>query len=305
MKRQIIIALSLALASALPSCGGSGNQKTEEPKQEEKTEETATQPEKQPDPEATASTSDPAALAKAYDCMKCPFSIKIGDQKGKEFYFRNASTLVSWSYSELNTDGWYYFNDRLISKDGKYAIGPDIEAFSSFCEYEAKPYDGETLSPEEQANVKTGVVYQKQSFLPMFVTRVQIKGNLSNKELNDVDIPLCQLYGFRDMFVPGEELSFYISNTSFDNEQFPIENARICIFPHSEGATKQVMLNDEMKAKAFACLDYMLPENEGEYNFAFQAPDIPEGSGSLLVDFIFTYNDIVCQYFVIEIVQAE
>lgn len=299
MRRQFSLAAAIAIAATLAACSGSKapNQENQE-NQPQNQEAAAQQPAEEQNSQPQEKNDAVEQLVKDFDCGQCPFSIKAGNDS-KSYHFRNASQLYSWSYSEQNTDGWYYFNDRLISKDGKWAIGPEVDDFSSCCQYEAQPYDGPTMSEEDLAKPQIGVVYQKQSFVPMFLTRVQAKGSKDVAE-----IPMYQLYGFQGEFAPEEAIQFFLNSVRF-SEQFPIDNASIYVFPHEAGAANEDVLSDDMKANALHSIIYQEPESEGMPNFEMLAPELPEGSSEALFDVIFTYKDVVAQYFIIKVAKAE
>ncbi|MCQ2973452.1 MAG: hypothetical protein MJ211_01430 [Bacteroidales bacterium] len=303
MKKHVIYVSMLSLAMIFASCFGKGNQQTEEnsENQEEKTETVEQKEEEKPEVqplEVDKTNNDPSYWANKYGIGQCPFDIKTTETK--RFYARSPKDLRDWVYSEMNTDGWYIYNDLVISKDGKWAVGPDFESFSSFCTYEAKPYDGPSLSEEELAKGFEGVLYQVKSFIPLKITDVQLKGNRIDT-LNNLE---PSMYKIRNIFEEQEYISFYLSGKQKCEEE-PDAQSFVYAFPHELGIAKAGVLTDELKEKAVAKTEIQNLGRDGnneEPKAEFYIPS-ENGSGVGQFDLVFVYNDLISHYITIHTIQ--
>lgn len=227
-----------------------------------------------------------AYFAEKYGLNICPFSISVNGEE-KDYHFRNGGDLTTWTFTEENTDGWYYYNDRVISADNKYAIGPEIDSFSSSCTYEAQPYDGPALTPEQQAEIKDGVLYILNSYTPYRLNwGVALESETEEDEIeysaNDIE----------DDFNAGENVCFYSGYDINGDVEF---NAELLIFNHDgDMSVYGAEMTDGLRETAVDSITLTNPENEA-----------PSGTFSIAepgrYDIVLTYDGFIAGYVVITI----
>lgn len=237
----------------------------------------------------------------------CPFYVSGGPKEYPTFYFRDGGSFIQWLNTEMNTEGFYYYNDRVITKDGKYATEPEFDdSFSSCCEFVMTPYDGPTLSEEEQAEIKKGVVYALHSWTPLkFASWNGIA--FDGKEYPSEELE-CSLSGIRADFCDQEEIDVYMAGRMYleEEEEYLDGHVKLYVFPHREiGEYNGGVLTEEDIGKAMYTCDYQLRKNPDagdtdEPIFSFSIPSELDGEAFYGdVDVLFTYDNVIAYYVVV------
>ncbi|MCQ2973453.1 MAG: hypothetical protein MJ211_01435 [Bacteroidales bacterium] len=298
MKKRIIYLSLVSISMVFASCGGNNNQNNVSEQNEEITEtiedneveaETTTQKPIQID----KTNKNPQYWRELYQCNYNPFTIIVGDQE-KNYEFRDGGQLKDWVYSELNTDGWYYYNDLVISKDGKWSVADDAFFFS--CSFTAEPYNGKTLPTEQQTDTLEGILYRVNSFLPLKLRGLKLNGNKTLQELNDKELAFT---GIRNVFEEQETISFYVAGSQYIDIE-PDAKSYIYAFPHELGITKLGVMTDDIKSKAVATseLSDIGVDGKDVADAEFTIPS-ENGSGVGQFDLVFVYNDIITGFIIV------
>lgn len=258
-----------------------------------------------PDAPVNPDYDNPSYWDELYGVNICPFTVTINGV-GKTFYFRGGGSFIRWLRSENNTEGWYYYNDLIITKDGKWAIGPGNDPdfnddFSSFCRYEFKPYDGPTLTAEEQAQPQKGAVYALHSYTPLRLwdwTNMILDGE-GTPEL-DTEFTLDALYC---EFADQEWIHVYVDERG-DSEEL-MEKAELLYFLHRDIAEYGGYITDELRDTALGCANYTYredPEAEDRDNpiFSFYIPNEYNDEAFYGdVDLLFVFDNVIAYYVVV------
>lgn len=237
--------------------------------------------------------------ANKFDFNVCPFTITKGSES-KDYYFRNGGSLVEWLRTEMNTDGWYFYQDMIISKDGKWAI-PQEEydsSFSSFCEYVAVPYDGPTLSEEEQAIVMPSTLYALHSWTPFFAWSYNGIFVESDYRHEDVDMVFGK-DGLDSDFHTDSDIFIYIGERDSDEKELLDGHAQCFIIPHKDIKEYNGFIDAEEEVNALCVADYNCKGDDDvtDYDsFVYQLSIGEDYHGD--VDVIFTYEGVIAYYFV-------
>lgn len=292
MKRAISILLCLVLLLSFAACGAKPDETEEETTVIEVTELETMKEKAEEETIAPEGVKDAYYYAELYGTNVCPFYINYSGTEIK-YCFRNGGHLEDWVYTENNTDGWYYLDGMVISRDGKYAVGPEMDSFSSFCTYEAHPYNGQTLTEEQQKEIIDGVLYVVNSYTPIdTVCGIALTDNAEDESEHS-----C-----RDI-----ECDFDRDDTINIFTQFKLDNdvpcnAGLYVFPHQDAAVYSDDMTDELKAGAV--LETSLANTDGNdvpcasINIPADAVDASEDGR---FDLVFTYDDIIVAYIVITV----
>lgn len=319
MKKLTALVIAAALLLSLTACAGKINsaiekaseigdiidndKETDAPEAEVIDSENAVEPS---DEETTAlpegDKKDPYYWAEYFGTNVCPFSIKTGDSE-KDYCFRDGGSFKSWLNTEMNTDGFYCYNDRVISRDGKFATEPDFDdAFSSCCTYELLPYDGPALSEEELASTAKGTVYAKNSWSPLCFGRSLWNYIFIEGENQPVEDKEFSFEGLRADFDDQEWINIYIAERISEEKELLAERAKLYVFPHKDINEYGDVITEADAELAITSSDYIVKSSENapdseEPIFNFYIPnfynDEPfEGDA----DLIFTYDGIITYY---------
>lgn len=233
----------------------------------------------------------------------CPFTI-VCDGVEKDYYFRSSGSLVEWLRTEMN-DGWYFYNDCVISADGKWAIeAPALEEYlSSFCSYEAVPYNGPTLSEEERAVKVPGTLYAVHSWTPLnlwgcyYHICVETKANVSEEKTFAIE-------GLLSQFQAGDEVQVSIECRETEEKELLEGHVKMYVMPHVDMSAYNGVISEEAEAVAIASAEYTVRNETDELDystpiFSLTLPttynDAPL-SGD--VDVIFTYEGVIAYYYI-------
>lgn len=292
MKRAISILLCLVLLLSFAACGAKPDEPEEETTVIEVTEPEITEEETEDETTAPEGVKDAYYYAELYGTNVCPFYINYSGTEIK-YFFRNGGYLEDWVYTENNVDGWYYFDGMVISRDGKYAVGPETDAFSSFCTYEAQPYNGETLTEEQQKEIIDGVLYVVNSYTPIDT----VWGIALTDDAEDEKRLSC-----RDI-----ECGFDKDDTINVFTQFRLDNdvpcnAGLFVFPHQDAAVYTGDMTDELRAGAALETSLANPDSNDIPCASINIPaDAVDASEDGRFDLVFTYDDIIVAYTVITV----
>lgn len=293
VKKLISLLLCLILALSLAACGKKAEETADEPSSEDvvtEAEESTEEAETTEAPEGTV--KDAYYYADLYDTNVCSFSI-IVDGAEHKYYFRNGGHLENWVFTEDNTDGWYYYNGLVISKDGKYAIGPDTDSFSSFCDYTANPYAGDTLTEEQQAEKKPGFLYVLNSYTPVSTNW----GIFLSNDADNYDGLTC--LDIDSDFSKGDAIHLF-ARLDLDSED--LSNGTVYVFPHQDTAAYTGEMTDELKSAAvFSANIENNGSDEAVKSVITVSDEAVEASEDGAFDLVFTYDDIIVAYTLITI----
>lgn len=254
---------------------------------------TKTESEEEEEDENENGEKDRYYWADKYGLNVCPFYISINGEETK-YFFRNGGELKNWVYTEDNTDGWYWYNGMVISKDGKHAVGPEFEYFSSFCTYEALPYDGPVLTEEEQNAVKEGVLYVINSYTP-----INTNWGIALLGEGDEDVE-TSCTDIRSSFAAGENIRLYTSLSQTDEPM----TAEIYVLPHQDGRTFTEEMTVELKQTAVTGTIFAGPVTSEEPAAILCISDrAPAESEDGRFDIILTYDDMIVCWTVISITE--
>lgn len=276
MKKFLALILVAVMAVAVCACKAKPAEETTVPEEteapavsEEDTQETEALPEEtEEQTEELADETTEAVISdlakhdadywtELYGTNRCPFSI-VRDGEETRYYFRDGGNLAFWVYTEENTDGWYINDGYIISADNSSAIKiEDMASFSSFCDYEALPYSGNTLSEEERAAQQTGVFYVLNSYTPV---RTNWGVQIVTDEYTEDDIPGYTAYGLTDELKDQQWFTFYIEDIN-DYENLE-EKASLWAFPHIDRSEYTEFLNDELAATGVKLGDFEYSEED-------------------------------------------
>lgn len=241
------------------------------------------------DPDGAGEDNDEGRNEQAgkYGISACPFYIRSGGNR-KQYFFRGGGELCDWVYTEENTDGWYLYNGLVISADGKYAIGPGADSLSSFCEYEAHPYDGEVLTQKERNASRDGVLYVTNSYTPIAANRgiaLTGDGETASPERSCTDI--------RCSFTAGENICIYITLETA-GEPLPAE---VYVIKHDDMYVYGSVISAEMKAQAVTGTIFTgSSADNGPAARISISQNALEGQSSGRFDLVFVYDElIVCR----------
>lgn len=302
MKKLVAVLLVTAMTMSFAACSKKDTDKDEETEvtEEETIEETEeiTEATEEETTEESSETVDPNAKhdpqywCDFYGQNRCPFSINVNGES-KQYYFRNGGTLAGWTFTEENTDGWYLLNGYVISADSKYAINLDeADAFSSFCEYEAKPYNGDYLNPEDAQAQQKGVFYCLNSYSPISTNwgiQLMTEGGYS---YNDNNVPDLTYYDdLACEFEAGEQIRFYVKWVP-DWTDNP-EAVKLWAVKHQERSAYGEFFTAEEQANAYALGEFKLDENDNSVCVASIPADAEPGEYDLLVTYGDTNNLVV------------
>lgn len=233
-----------------------------------------------------------------YGVNICPFTI-IADGVETEYFFRNGGSLEEWLRTEMNTDGWYWFEEKVISKDGKWAI-EDPESFSSFCSYEAKPYDGPTLDEGEQEEIKKGDLYALHSWTPLCLNNAWNGIAFLDKTEGDLESAISGLpYNFK----VDEEVKISRAAHDDDLEGELAEKCVLYVFPHRDFSEYKEMLGEITKAEALCEVGYERLSEDTDLSeleqarWTFLMPEDAIGD----VDLLFVFDDVVAYAMEVEV----
>lgn len=226
------------------------------------------------------------------EVAKYPFYIAVNGEEIK-YYDIKSGPLSNWAFTTMNTDGWYWYNGYLISKDNKYAVGPEFEAFSSFCTYVSKEYDGEVLDQQQQKENVDGALYCVNPYLPLRFYGINLVGDRAENQ--DDNERTHNVIDNRINFVSGESLEVH-SNCDYDSD---IEDERyvLYVFPSEMRVHENILLSEELKQQALISEKMCHVENT---NIVFKTVifDVEETGR---YDLVFTLDDFVAYYITIEI----
>lgn len=232
----------------------------------------------------------------------CPFYINCNGVETK-YYFRNGGEFVEWLRTENNTDGWYFYENNVISADGKWAISNWEDAFSSFCSYEAIPYSGPTLSEEERTVIVPGTLYALHSWTPFdlwgyyYHPYIECGDSTSEEKTFALDNCCCQ-------FTPGSEIRIFMESRSNDEKEFLENHTTVYIMPHADITVYNGVMDDAAKEMVIASGDYIVKSSEDAVDneepiFTLTLPETYQDaplSGD--VDVIFAFDDVITYYYV-------
>lgn len=298
MKKTFKFAFAAVAVICVASCGGRGGNKTENQDETEAVEAVAAEDVAEvkaaplPDGDFT-----PAEWADRYGVGQCPMTL-AWDGKESKVYFRNGGDLADWTRSELNTDGWYFYNDRVISSDGKWAIGPEIESLSSCCTYVAQPYDGPTLSEEERS--RCGELVAVHSFVPLWIRQMALAADGDEE-------PEMAKRGLKDSFNAGENINFIIDANPNYSCETGVDSVSVWAFPHELNVPAKGFVKDEDASAAVFKIERLIEPDDfcRFYKAAAVIPNDGEDKGVGLFDIVFTYNGIISEYLTVNSVKSE
>lgn len=298
MKRIFTFALAVAAVMTIASCGGRNGKKADNQDAEQAEEAVVEAGSTEVKAEAALPEGDllPAEWADRYGIGQCPMTLIAGD-KSTSVVFRNGGDLEDWTRTELNTEGWYAYNDRIISADGKWAIGPDIEWLSSCCDYVAQPYDGPTLKEEERSS-SLGAVVAVHSFLPLWIRKISLRHD-------GEDSGEMAKRGICDTFTAGETINIFM-DSDVNSYEYGCDSVAVYAFPHGLAIPAKGFVKEEDEAAA--CFKTTLEQpNDDFYCFAAKGVILndDEDKGVGLFDIVFTYAGIISEYLTINSVKAE
>lgn len=299
MKKTFKFAFAAVAVICVASCGGRGGNKTENQDETEAVEAVAAEDIAEvkaaalPDGDLT-----PAEWAERYGIGQCPMTI-VRDGRESNVYFRNGGDLADWTRSELNTDGWYFYNDRVISSDGKWAIGPEIESLSSCCTYVAQPYDGPTLSKEERVS-RCGELVAVHSFIPLWIRGMALAADGDEE-------PERAKRGLKDRFTAGENINFFVDTNLNHFCETAVDSVSVWAFPHELNVPAKGFVNDEDASAAVFKIERLIDPDDFSslYRGTAVIPDEGEDKGVGLFDIVFTYNGIISEYLTVNSVKSE
>lgn len=240
---------------------------------------------------------DPYYWAERFGGNVCPFTVTKGETEGT-YYFRDGGYFTLWLNSEMNTERWYYYNDRVITRDGKWATDPDFDdSFSSWCSYEMKPYSGPTLSEAEQDARKNGTIYSVNSWTPLMFD------SWRGLFLEGAELPVEEKdfarTGLRADFADQEWIDVYLNGRSSEEAELLPGHAKLLVFPQGSIPEDRDRITEEDELRALTAADYLVKEDpdsadEDQPIFTFCIPNEYDGAAFAGgADLIFTYDGII------------
>lgn len=319
MKKFLSLLLVLAMIFSLAACGKKvevDSQEIEEIEEEieedieefeEEIEEAIEDEEPEDEPGDPEAGRGPDYWAEYYGQNRCPFYITHGDDELK-YYMKNGGKLPYWVYTSDNTDGWYIHNGYIISSDNKYAISleeAEDQSFSSFCTYETKPYDGETLTKEQQAQQLNGVFYVLNPYTPVS-TNWGLRFFTDDNRENADELPEPAVSGLTDTLNEVEEFDMYVMWNPDWYPDFDGDTIDLWAYKHRDMSEYPEVVPDELEDEAanIGCFEPHDPDDPDWAHIRTAIPD-KEGNGMEpgLVDIVMTYaGDVVVGLVTVEIV---
>lgn len=243
----------------------------------------------------------PESWAAAYPFMADALSeFYIASDGNVNYYFyRNSEDLRYWVNTEFNIDGWYYYNGRIISADGKTAIEENYEPLSPFVTYKAEAYSGPLPSAEETEKA-TGTVFALNSCTPYALSGIRLDGDVNTQE-NRNSLSLTDV---RTSFSLDENIMFYLDGeNALDGLENKLSNKlMIYCVPSRDAEQYKNMTSDEMSAICAFENSYTDAAQLGSFNFSNSVKaGNDKGCGSGLYDIVFMYENTAAYYITIEI----
>lgn len=220
----------------------------------------------------------------AYGIKLSTFSIECGNEiREYNVVSGTVGRLEDWVSSSLNTDGWYYFADAVISADGSYAV-TELDDLIPGVTYCAEPYTGPVMTESERNEYVLGVVYRLNPCTPFYMDGLVINGTSS--PFDNVDVPA--LRGVRSAFDDVDNMEFYVYGLRPAHEG----HVTVYCFKHRDMHSYGERITEETAQNALFVLELM-PGDAGEPNGIATMPTLEEGGAAGLYDLVFTYDGFV------------